>query len=73
MGIDLWPGRQWQLTCGRGGNDKGLKVLSKVKRIVLLLGKARFLNTHEKIGFPIKSSNKMTKRVLGIEGGTKEE
>ena len=40
------------MTCGQGGNDKGLKVLSEVKRIGLLLGEARFLNTHEKIGFP---------------------
>jgi hypothetical protein len=61
------------LTCGRGGNDKGLKVLSELKRIGLLLGEARFLNTHEKMGFTIKTSHIMTKRVLGIEGGTKEE
>ncbi len=61
------------MTCGRGGNDKGLKVLSELKRIGLLLGEARFLNTHEKMGFTIKTSHIMTKRVLGIEGGTKEE
>ncbi len=61
------------MTFGRGGNDKGLKVRSEVKRIELVLGEARFMNTHEKIGFPIKTSHKMTKRVLGIEGGTKEE
>ena len=61
------------MTCGRGGSDKGLKVLSEVKRIGLLLGEARFLNTHKKIGFPIKKPHKMTKRVLGIGGGTKEE
>ena len=65
--------RLWELTCGRGGNNKGLKVLSEVNRFGLLLGEARFLNTHEKIGFPIKTPHKMTKRVLGIEGGTKEE
>jgi hypothetical protein len=73
MGIDFWSGRQGQLTRGQGGNDKGLKVLSEVKRIGLLLGEARFLNTHKKIRFPIKKPHKMTKRVLGIEGGTKEE
>ncbi len=57
------------MTFGRGGNDKGLKVLSEVKWIGLLLGQARILNTHEKIGFPIKTSHKMTKRVyLGLRG-----
>ncbi len=61
------------MTCGRGGNDKGLKVPSEVVRIELLLGEARFLNTHEKIGFPIKKSHKMTKLVLGIGAPTKEE
>ena len=71
-GYFFWA-RLGESTCGRGGNDKGIKVLSEVKRIELLVGEARFLNTHEKIGFPIKKYHKMAKCVLGIGAPTKEE